>query len=155
MQILAPTRCPAVLGHEAAGVVEEGGPGTSLVRPGDRVALSWAPYCGVCEQCLRELPQLCEAAWPAMDAGGLLDGSSRLSRDGATVYHYSLLSTFAEMAVVPERACVPIAGDIPSRSPALSAARSPPASALSREPPEVGSGDRRQPSAARRRAWPG
>ena len=109
----APTRCPAVLGHEGAGVVEEVGPGTSLVRPGDRVALSWAPYCGVCEQCLRELPQLCEAAWPAMEAGGLLDGSSRLSRDGATVYHYSLLSTFAEMAVVPERACVPIAGDIP------------------------------------------
>jgi Zn-dependent alcohol dehydrogenase len=109
----APTRCPAVLGHEGAGTVVETGPGTTLVAAGDRVALSWAPYCGSCEQCLRELPQLCEAAWPAMDAGGLLDGSSRLSRDGGPLYHYSLLSTFAEMAVVPERACVPIAEDVP------------------------------------------
>jgi alcohol dehydrogenase len=109
----APTRCPAVLGHEGAGTVVETGSGTTLVAVGDRVALSWAPYCGACEQCLRELPQLCEAAWPAMEAGGLLDGSSRLSRDGGPVYHYSLLSTFAELAVVPERACVPIAADVP------------------------------------------
>ena len=109
----AATRCPAVLGHEGAGVVEAVGEGVTLVTEGDRVALSWAPYCGVCEQCLRELPQLCEAAWPAMDAGGLLDGTTRLSLDGAPVYHYSLLSTFAERAVVPERACVRIAADVP------------------------------------------
>ncbi len=109
----APTRCPAVLGHEGAGVVEAVGEGTTLVAVGDRVALSWAPYCGVCEPCLRELPHLCAAAWPAMDAGGLMDGTTRLSHDGSPVYHYSLLSTFAERAVVPERACVRIPEDVP------------------------------------------
>jgi S-(hydroxymethyl)glutathione dehydrogenase / alcohol dehydrogenase len=109
----AETRCPAVLGHEGAGVVEAIGAGVTAVVPGDRVALSWLPACGVCEQCRRDLPHLCEAAFPAMDAGGLLDGTSRLSRDGKPVYHYSLLSTFAERTVVPEASCIPIAADVP------------------------------------------
>jgi Zn-dependent alcohol dehydrogenase len=109
----AETRCPAVLGHEGAGVVEAIGADVTAVAPGDRVALSWLPACGVCEQCRRDLPHLCEAAFPAMDAGGLLDGTSRLSRDGAPVYHYSLLSTFAERTVVPEASCIPIGADVP------------------------------------------
>src|SRR5438477_11472866 len=66
----APTRCPAVLGHEGAGVVEEVGAGVSRVSVGDHVALSWAPSCGSCAECLRVLPQLCSTAWPAMGAGG-------------------------------------------------------------------------------------
>ena len=109
----AETRCPAVLGHEGAGVVEAIGAGVTAVAPGDRVALSWLPACGVCEECRRDLPHLCEAAFPAMDAGGLLDGTSRLSRDGEPVYHYSLLSTFAERTVVPEASCIPIGADVP------------------------------------------
>jgi Zn-dependent alcohol dehydrogenase len=109
----APTRCPAVLGHEGAGVVEEVGAGVTRVRPGDHVALSWAPSCGVCAECVRDLPQLCATAWPAMATGGLLDGTTRLSRDGAPVYHYSFISSFAAAAVVPERSCVPIPRDVP------------------------------------------
>jgi len=50
----APTRCPAVLGHEGAGVVEAIGPGVERVAPGDHVALSWAPSCGRCDECLRD-----------------------------------------------------------------------------------------------------
>jgi Zn-dependent alcohol dehydrogenase len=109
----AETRCPAVLGHEGAGVVERVGPGVTRVRPGDHVALSWAPSCGACEECLRGLPHLCSVAWPAMGEGGLLDGTTRLSRDGSPVYHYSLVSSFAEAAVVAERSCVPIPDDVP------------------------------------------
>src|SRR5438477_9448010 len=78
----APTRCPAVLGHEGAGIVERVGAGVTRVAPGDHVALSWAPSCGVCTECLRELPQLCSTAWPAMAQGGLADGTTRMSRDG-------------------------------------------------------------------------
>ena len=78
----APTRCPAVLGHEGAGVVEAVGGDVARVRVGDHVALSWAPSCGVCTECLRDLPWLCSTAWPAMATGGLLDGTTRLSRDG-------------------------------------------------------------------------
>ena len=109
----AETRCPAVLGHEGAGVVEAVGPRVTRVRPGDHVALSWAPSCGECAECLRELPHLCATAWPAMGAGGLLDGTTRLSRDGEPVYHYSFISSFAEASVVPERSCVPIPRDVP------------------------------------------
>jgi Zn-dependent alcohol dehydrogenase len=109
----AATRCPAVLGHEGAGVVEAVGPGVTRVAPGDHVALSWAPACGRCAECLRELPQLCSTAWPAMGEGGLLDGTTRLSRDGEPVYHYSFISSFAEATVLPERSCVKIPDDVP------------------------------------------
>jgi Zn-dependent alcohol dehydrogenase len=108
----AATRCPAVLGHEGAGVVEAVGPGVAL-PVGTHVALSWMPWCGRCEECLRDLPHMCRTAWEAMGHGGLFDGTPRLSRDGAPVYHYSLLSTFAERAVVAERSCIPIPEDVP------------------------------------------
>ena len=109
----AETPCPAVLGHEGAGVVEQIGERVSRVAVGDHVALSWAPWCGECEECLRNLPQLCSTVWPAMGTGGLMDGTPRLSRAGEPVFHYSFLSTFAEACVVPERSCVPIAEDVP------------------------------------------
>jgi alcohol dehydrogenase len=48
-----------------------------------------------------------------MSHGGLVDGTPRLSRGGAPVYHYSFLSTFAERAVVPAACCVPISRDVP------------------------------------------
>jgi Zn-dependent alcohol dehydrogenase len=114
----APTRCPVVLGHEGAGVVEQAGPGVAL-RPGQPVALSWIPWCGRCEECLRGLAHLCRTAWGAMGHGGLLDGTPRLSRQGEPVYHYSLLSTFAERAVVAERSCVPVDADVPLEVAAL------------------------------------
>jgi len=109
----AETPCPAVLGHEGAGVVEAVGAGVTRVRVGDHVALSWTPSCGRCAECARDLSWLCSTAWPALAAGGLLDGSTRLSREGEPIYHYSFLSTFAEACVVPERSCIPIPGDIP------------------------------------------
>ena len=46
------TRCPAVLGHEGAGVVEAVGPGATM-PVGTRVALSWMPSCGRCDRCRR------------------------------------------------------------------------------------------------------
>jgi Zn-dependent alcohol dehydrogenase len=108
----AETRCPAVLGHEGAGIVEATGPGVSL-SAGTRVALSWMPSCGSCEECLRDLPHLCRTTWNAMGHGGLLDGTTRLSRNGEPVFHYSLLSTFADRAIVPARSCIPIPTDVP------------------------------------------
>jgi alcohol dehydrogenase len=107
------TRCPAVLGHEGAGVVEAIGDGVSAIAVGDHVALSWMPSCGRCEECLRDLPHLCREAWAAMGHGGLMDGAPRLSRDGEPVYHYSFLSTYAEATVVPERCVVPIPRGVP------------------------------------------
>ena len=113
------TACPAVLGHEGAGVVEAIGEKVTRVAVGDHVALSWTPWCGACEECARGLQQLCSNVWPAMFTGGLLDGTPRLSRNGDAIYHYSLLSTFADACVVPERSCVPIDEDIPFEVAAL------------------------------------
>ncbi len=106
------TPCPAVLGHEGAGVVEAVGPGVSLA-PGTHVVLSWLPACGECSECRRDLPHLCRSAWAAMATGGLLDGTPRLSRDGEPVFHYSFLSSFAERTVVPAGCCVPIPAQAP------------------------------------------
>jgi Zn-dependent alcohol dehydrogenase len=114
----AETPCPAVLGHEGAGVVEAVGPGVPLA-PGTRVVLSWLPACGECAECKRELPHLCRPAWAAMAAGSLLDGTSRLSRDGEPVFHYCFVSSFGERAVVPARCCVPIPADVPFEIAAL------------------------------------
>ena len=109
----AETPCPAVLGHEGGGVVSAVGPGVTRVPEGAHVALSWAPACGHCAECLDDLPHLCGTAWPMMAQGTLMDGTSRLSRGGDVVHHYSFLSTFAEHAVVPEASCVVIPDDVP------------------------------------------
>jgi len=114
----AETRCPAVLGHEGAGVVEATGDGVAL-EPGTRVVLSWLPWCGRCEECGRGLTHLCSRAWAGMFHGGLLDGTPRFARNGSPVYHYSYLGTFADRVVVPERCCLPIPDDVPFEVAAL------------------------------------
>lgn len=47
-----PRPLPMVLGHEAAGIVEELGPGVSDLVRGDAVALVFVPSCGHCLPCL-------------------------------------------------------------------------------------------------------
>jgi L-iditol 2-dehydrogenase len=52
-------RAPLVLGHEAAGVVVDTGPGVTRLRPGDRVALEPGVPCRVCDACKRGQYNLC------------------------------------------------------------------------------------------------
>ena len=54
-----------------------------------------------------------------MFAGTLPGGALALSQNGAPVYHYGFLSTFAERCVVPEVCCVPIREDVPLEVAAL------------------------------------
>lgn len=42
---------PFVIGHEAAGIVEKTGPKVTRVKPGDRIAIDPAVFCGDCDQC--------------------------------------------------------------------------------------------------------
>ena len=42
---------PFLLGHEAAGIVEEVGEGVVNVSPGDFVILNWRAVCGECRSC--------------------------------------------------------------------------------------------------------
>jgi len=107
------TPVPTILGHEGAGIVVEVGPNVRTVKVGDKVALSWVPFCGTCEFCQTGQVNLCESAFGPMFAGTLLDGTTRLSQSGQRIYHNSLLSTFAEYTVVPEMSCVKMPEDMP------------------------------------------
>jgi S-(hydroxymethyl)mycothiol dehydrogenase len=52
---------PFLLGHEAAGVVEEVGAGVTEIAPGDFVILNWRAVCGDCRACRRGEPWYCFA----------------------------------------------------------------------------------------------
>src|SRR5215471_10775718 len=66
---------PLVLGHEAAGVVTQAGPGVTRLKVGDPVVMSIVPSCGDCPACAQERRNYCQTAGRAMSGGGLLDGS--------------------------------------------------------------------------------
>src|ERR1700730_9085848 len=54
-----PMPLPMVLGHEAAGIVVENGPGVIAVKPGDHVIFSFRPHCGRCRYCSSGRTVLC------------------------------------------------------------------------------------------------
>lgn len=97
---------PVVPGHEGAGVVEAVGPGVTRTRPGDHVALNWAPNCGDCFYCHRGRPSLCTTFIEPIWAGTMMDGTTRLSKDGRPIYSFSALACFAGYTVVPQECCV-------------------------------------------------
>ena len=67
---------PIVLGHEAAGVVEQVGPAARGVKVGDHVVLSWNPHCGHCFYCDRDAPILCEEYLGEGPKGVAFDGGN-------------------------------------------------------------------------------
>jgi len=71
---------PMVLGHEAAGIVEEVGVGVANVKPGDHVIFSFRPQCGRCLYCSMGRSILCDGH--ASPRWGMLDGTYRLKRGG-------------------------------------------------------------------------
>jgi Zn-dependent alcohol dehydrogenase len=97
---------PAVLGHEGAGTVQSVGEGVSMVKPGDRVILSFVPNCGHCHSCESGRPHLCDEH--ARTTGKLYDNTSRLhTLSGQDCAHMGKVACFAEYAVVPEMGCIP------------------------------------------------
>ena len=114
-----PEPMPLVLGHEAAGVVAEIGPGVESVAPGDHVVLALVPSCGECAECRRGRPNFCELGARMAAEGTLADGTSRLSLNGTQLHHFNSISSFAAHAVVPESAAVKIRDDVPLEAVAL------------------------------------
>jgi S-(hydroxymethyl)glutathione dehydrogenase / alcohol dehydrogenase len=104
---------PIVLGHEGAGVVEAVGSDVTQVKVGEHVVCSWNPHCGHCFYCERDLPILCEPFARHQPKGLLLDGRSRLSRQGSVVHHFSVVSSHAEYCVVPESGAIAVPREIP------------------------------------------
>lgn len=114
-----PRPLPMVLGHEAAGVVEELGEGVDDLARGDHVVLVFMPSCGHCLPCMEGRPALCEPGAAANGAGTLLSGARRLSRAGAPVHHHVGVSAFATHATVSRRSLVKIDRDLPLDEAAL------------------------------------
>lgn len=69
---------PFLLGHEAAGVVEQVGPDAGDLAPGDYVVIAWRAPCGTCRSCSRGRPWYCFASRNASRPMTLADGT-RLS----------------------------------------------------------------------------
>lgn len=113
-----PLPTPIVLGHEGAGTVVEVGDGVTNVEPGDHVVLSFVPSCGECYTCRRGQNYLCEKSQMAV-MGGLLDGTTRLSSNGAPLFQMAMCGTFSDETIVPAISVVKIDKDIPLKVAAL------------------------------------
>lgn len=108
-----PRPVPMLLGHEASGRVLAAGDEVTQVRVGQRVVMTFLPRCGACEGCATQGRRPCVPGTKANEAGSLLDGGFRLSRNGERLHHHLGVSGFATQAVVDERSVVPVADDIP------------------------------------------
>jgi S-(hydroxymethyl)glutathione dehydrogenase/alcohol dehydrogenase len=105
---------PMVLGHEAAGVVEQVGPAARSVKPGDHVVLSWNPHCGHCFYCDRDAPILCEEYLGQGPKGVSFDGENRMRlADGRPLQQLMFLGTFGEYCVVADQQAIPVPSEIP------------------------------------------
>lgn len=108
-----PRPLPMVLGHEAAGIVEEVGQGVDDLAAGDHVVCVFVPSCGHCSPCTQGRPALCEPGAQHNGAGDLLTGARRLSRDSKVLNHHLGVSCFAEYATVSRRSLVKVDPEIP------------------------------------------
>ena len=93
----APVRMPRILGHEMTGWVETAGPSGRVPR-GTRVLVNPALFCGHCDLCSRDLPQLCRG-------GGLMGRDA----DGG----------FAEFVAADEARLHPVPASVPDAEAAL------------------------------------
>jgi S-(hydroxymethyl)glutathione dehydrogenase / alcohol dehydrogenase len=104
---------PAVYGHEAAGVVEEIGPGVARLEPGDHVVVTLLRSCGQCLFCMTGEAQHCETKLP-------LDLRSPLAaRDGSTIGQGLRTGAFAEQVVVDASQVAVIPREVPLESASL------------------------------------
>ncbi|AWB88354.1 alcohol dehydrogenase catalytic domain-containing protein [Salinibacterium hongtaonis] len=105
---------PMLLGHEAAGIVEQLGDGVDDVAIGQRVVMTFLPRCGKCAGCATDGRLPCEVGTRANNAGELVGGRRRLHRDGEEIFHHLGVSGFASHAVVNRHSVVVVDDDVPA-----------------------------------------
>jgi len=105
---------PIVLGHEAAGVIEDVGSGVAKSRKGESVILSWNPHCGHCFYCDRDLPILCEEYLARGPQAVQFDGRSKARlQSGEELKHLMFMGAFGEYCVVQDQQAIAVPKDLP------------------------------------------
>ena len=107
---LYPHPAPAILGHEAAGVVEKVGRAVTYLKAGDHVISCPSVFCGYCEDCMSGHPNRCSNRQATQRAK---TDKPRLSQGGKPVRQFADLSTYAEKMLVHENALVKITNEMP------------------------------------------
>jgi S-(hydroxymethyl)glutathione dehydrogenase / alcohol dehydrogenase len=99
---------PAILGHEAAGIVEAVGPHVTEFKAGDHVIACLSVFCGHCSYCLTGRTHLCQSR-PARTP----QEPPKLTWNGAAVNQFANLSAYAEKMLVHENGLVKVRDDMP------------------------------------------
>jgi S-(hydroxymethyl)glutathione dehydrogenase/alcohol dehydrogenase len=99
---------PAILGHEAAGIVEAVGPQVTDFQPGDHVIACLSVFCGNCDYCLTGKTHLCSTR--PMRAKG---EPPKYTWNGQPVAQFANLSSYAEQMLVHENGLVRIDNEMP------------------------------------------
>ena len=107
-----PLPLPMVLGHEAAGIVAELGPGVTNVKKGDHVIFSFRPHCGHCRYCSRGRTVLC-SGHNDTPRWRMHDGTARVKLNGEPVNQMARIGTFSEYVVCPAEQVVTVRKDLP------------------------------------------
>jgi S-(hydroxymethyl)glutathione dehydrogenase / alcohol dehydrogenase len=105
---LYPFPAPAILGHEAAGIVEAVGPHVTELKPGDHVIACLSVFCGHCAYCLTGRTHLCQSR-PVRSP----HEPPKLAWKGAPVSQFANLSSYAEQMLVHENGLVRVREDMP------------------------------------------
>ena len=112
---LYPIAVPAILGHEAAGIVEAVGEQVTYVKPGDHVICCLSVFCGHCEMCVSGRPALCRNP----DLRRRPDQPPKLTWNGTPLTQFANLGAYAEKMLVHENAIVKMREDMPFGAAAL------------------------------------
>ncbi len=113
-----PAPLPMVLGHEAAGIVQELGPDTPGLAVGDHVIFSFTGHCDHCRYCANGRTVLCNG-YASVPPGTMHDGSMRMTAGGQGVRQMARIGCFSEEVVVPAERVIPIRKDMPFTQAAL------------------------------------
>ena len=109
-----PRPVPMVMGHEAAGIVRDVGPGVKDLKPDDHVVFSFVPCCGGCSMCAVGRAPLCEPAYEAAITGQLLHGGRRFSVSGGEeINHHQGVSGYSEFTVAAPESLIKIEKSYP------------------------------------------
>ena len=104
---------PMVLGHEASGIVREVGSGVHDFKANDHVIFTFIPSCGACRYCRIGRPSLCQPGMDANNAGTLMNGGRRFSRDSVPYWHHCGVSGYSQYTIAVPGSLVKIDKDLP------------------------------------------